>query len=144
MKEGPLVLNRNKEFSAPQKLESFGDRNRHPSAFQALDDLPAKDVGLLFMCFQQNVEDQFEFIQRTWADNEHFPTGIPTLGVFQKDTGDDPLIGQNKDESQRWPKSWGDKDAGKKTFNFESAITLEGGEYFFAPSMAFLKGLATP
>jgi Dyp-type peroxidase family len=97
--------------------------------------------GLLFMCFQQNIEEQFEFIQRTWVDNEHFPTGIPTLGVFQKDTGDDPLIGQDRNEAQRWAKSWGNKDGGKKAFNFESAIRLKGGEYFFAPSIPFLRSL---
>jgi Dyp-type peroxidase family len=105
------------------------------------DPNPEAPRGLLFMCFQQNVEEQFEFIQRTWVDNEHFPTGIPTLGIFQKDTGDDPLIGQDRDEAQRWAKSWGNKDAGRKTFNFESAIRLKGGEYFFAPSIPFLRSL---
>jgi Dyp-type peroxidase family len=95
--------------------------------------------GLLFMCFQRNIEDQFEFIQRTWADNEHFPSGVLTLGLFQKDTGDDPVIGQDPDEAQRWPKTWGEK--GKKAFNFESAVTLKGGEYFFAPSLPFLRSL---
>jgi Dyp-type peroxidase family len=98
---------------------------------------PNAPRGLLFMCFQQNVEDQFEFIQRTWIDNKNFPAGI----LFQRDTGDDPLIGQDRDEAQRWPKRWGDEEAGKKAFNFESAVTLEGGEYFFAPSLPFLRSL---
>jgi Dyp-type peroxidase family len=102
---------------------------------------PAASRGLLFMCFQANVEKQFEFIQRTWVDNEHFPSGVLTFGIFQKDTGDDPLIGQDRDESQRWPKSWGNRNLGKKSFNFESAITLKGGEYFFAPSIPFLRSL---
>jgi Dyp-type peroxidase family len=95
--------------------------------------------GLLFMCFQSDVDRQFEFIQRTWVDNEHFPTGVLTFGILQRDTGDDPLIGQDRDEAQRWPKKWGEGKAGKKTFNFESAVTLEGGEYFFAPSLPFLR-----
>ncbi|HEU4881628.1 MAG TPA: hypothetical protein VFT45_05265 [Longimicrobium sp.] len=95
--------------------------------------------GLLFMCFQADVGAQFEFIQRTWVDNEHFPTGVFTFGILQRDTGDDPLIGQDRNEAQRWPRKWGDADAGKKTFNFESAVTLEGGEYFFAPSLSFLR-----
>jgi len=97
--------------------------------------------GLLFMCFQQNIEEQFEFIQRTWVDNENFPTSVLSLGILQKDTGDDPLIGQDHDEAQRWPNSWGDKPSGKKSFNFESDISLKGGEYFFAPSVAFLRSL---
>lgn len=110
------------------------------------DNLPNNDDpnvprGLLFLCFQANVEDQFEFIQRTWVDNKHFPTSVLTNGILIKDTGDDPLIGQDRDEAQRWPKKWGDIDAGKKAFNFESAVTLEGGEYFFAPSLPFLTSL---
>jgi len=110
------------------------------------DNLPSNDApdakrGLLFMCFQANIEDQFEFIQRTWVDNKHFPTSVLTNGLFHKDTGDDPLIGQDRDEAQRWPKKWGDDDRGKKTINFDAAVNLEGGEYLFAPSLPFLASL---
>ena len=101
---------------------------------------PAAARGLLFMCFQANVERQFEFIQRTWCDNPNFPDNVLNL-PFQDDTGDDPLIGQDQNERQRWPKKWGDKDAGRQKFNLESPVTLKGGEYFFAPSMPFLTGL---
>lgn len=95
--------------------------------------------GLIFMCFQSNIEDHFEFIQRVWVDNNDFPSG--TIPFFQDDTGDDPLIGQDEEEAQRWPKKWDDKPAGTKKFNFESAVTLKGGEYFFAPSKPFLDSL---
>ncbi len=98
---------------------------------------PAAPRGLLFMCFQQDIDRQFEFIQRTWVDSVIFPRGI----LVQGDTGDDPLIGQDPDEAQRWPKRWGDEEAGRKVFNFESAVTLKGGEYFFAPSIPFLGSL---
>ena len=91
--------------------------------------------GLLFLCFQRSIEKQFEFIQQTWVDNPNFPN---VLDIFSKD-GDDPLIGQDGDEGQKWPKVWGDKGAGKKRVNVESAVSLEGGEYFFAPSVAFIK-----
>ncbi|HKO52976.1 MAG TPA: Dyp-type peroxidase [Polyangiaceae bacterium] len=104
------------------------------------DDNPATPRGLLFLCFQANIEDQFEFIQRTWVDNKHFPTSVLTNGLLQRDTGDDPLIGQDADEAQRWPKKWGER--AKKTINVEAAVTLRGGEYFFAPSIPFLASLA--
>jgi len=107
----------------------------------APDPNPSLPRGLLFMCFQSDIGDQFEFLQRTWVDNEHFPTGVLTLGAFHTNTGDDPLIGQNADAAQKWPKKWNDEQAGKKTVNFESAVTLEGGEYFFAPSLPFLTAL---
>ncbi len=91
------------------------------------------------MCFQASIAKQFEFIQRTWVDNPNFPVSI--LNPFKKDTGDDPLIGQDRDEGQRWPKKWGEESAGRKTFNFEAAVTLRGGEHFFAPSKPFLASL---
>lgn len=100
----------------------------------------AAERGLLFMCFQANVERQFEFIQRTWVDNPNFPDNVFNL-PGGTDTGDDPLIGQDPREKQRWPKKWDDAAAGRKSFNFEAAVTLKGGEYFFAPSKAFLEGL---
>lgn len=98
---------------------------------------PAAPRGLLFMCFQQDIDRQFEFIQRTWVDSVIFPKGI----LLQADTGDDPLIGQDPDEAQRWPKRWSDPEAGRKAFNFESAVTLKGGEYLFAPSIPFIRSL---
>jgi Dyp-type peroxidase family len=91
------------------------------------------DRGLLFLCFQANIKTQFEFIQRDWVDEPNFPN------VVGSSTGYDPLIGQDTDEGQRWPRKWGDKDAGRKRISFESAVTLKGGEYFFAPSIAFLE-----
>lgn len=97
---------------------------------------PTAPRGLLFMCFQRDINRQFEFIQRTWVDNVIFPKGL--LGT---NTGDDPLIGQDPGEEQQWPRSWGDEGAGKETLNFESAVTLRGGEYFFAPSIPFIRSL---
>jgi Dyp-type peroxidase family len=99
----------------------------------------AADRGLLFMCFQANIEKQFEFIQRTWVDNPNFPDSV--LLPFEDKTGDDPLIGQARGKKQRWPKKYGDENAGRTKHNFESAVTLKGGEYFFAPSIPFLKAL---
>lgn len=105
--------------------------------FPPADPDPNLKRGLLFMCFQANIEDQFEFIQRTWVDNVIFPKGI----LFQRNTGDDPLIGQDENEPQRWPTAWGDPSGETKEFNFDTAVTLRGGEYFFAPSLSFLRGL---
>lgn len=100
---------------------------------------PTAERGLLFMCCQASIDDQFEFLQHSWADNPNFPRSvIPLL----PDTGDDPLIGQDSGEPQRWPRVWGNKDAGKQKFNFESPVTLRGGEYFFAPSLPFLRTIS--
>lgn len=113
-----------------------------PNICDAVETDPNKaaDRGLLFMCFQANVERQFEFIQRTWCDNPNFPDNVLNI-PFSNDTGDDPLIGQDNNEKQRWPKKWGDEAAGRDKFNFESPVTFKGGEYFFAPSKPFLASL---
>ncbi|HEX8585662.1 MAG TPA: hypothetical protein VF680_14790 [Allosphingosinicella sp.] len=104
-----------------------------PADFETQEDGPR---GLIFMCFQANIEKQFEFIQRVWVDNEEFPRGI-----LEPDTGDDPLIGQHGNAAQKWPRKWNNADAGRRAFNFEAAVTLKGGEYLFAPSLAFLRNL---
>src|SRR2546422_345765 len=99
------------------------------------------DVGLLFQAFQGDISRQFEFIQRTWVDNPNFPEFriIPGLN-----TGDDALIGQHPRAVQRWPREWGrsGRFLGRRLFNFGDFVRLRGGEYFFAPSLSFLKGLA--
>jgi Dyp-type peroxidase family len=113
----------------------------HPDILPDTNDTEAgaTERGLLFMCFQASIKKQFEFIQRTWVDNPNFPVSL--LNPFAKDTGDDPLIGQDPDETQRWPKEYDNPAAGRRSFNFESAVTLKGGEYMFAPSKPFLEGL---
>jgi len=93
-------------------------------------------IGLLFMCYQADINFQFEFIQRTWADNPNFPRNL-----ILPETGDDPLIGQDTDRSaaQKWPTVWNAPE--RKRSNFGGFITLKGGEYFFAPSLSFLRAI---
>ncbi|OLT12826.1 hypothetical protein BJF78_23480 [Pseudonocardia sp. CNS-139] len=90
-------------------------------------DAPATGVGLLFMCFQGNL-DQFA-IQQEGADSNAFVR--PGVGV-------DAVIGQNTaPAAQTWPAS-----TGTVAFAMANFVRMRGGEYFFAPSMAFLRGLA--
>lgn len=91
---------------------------------------PEKDSGLLFLCFQASIENQFNFLQIRWANAERFVE----VGV-----GPDPLIGQPTG-SQKWPKQWG-KDA-KEDYSFTLWVFMKGGEYFFTPSISFLLSLA--
>jgi Dyp-type peroxidase family len=93
------------------------------------------DVGLLFMCYQSDIELQFEVIQSNWCNFPHFP-------VLR--TGRDPLVGQRNswDDSagQKW--SAPAEDGTFATFDVPQCVTMRGGEYFFAPSLSFLRGLA--
>lgn len=88
------------------------------------------EVGLLFMCYQNNIHDQFEFIQRVWIDR-------PTNVVGSK-VGDDPLVGQHKCAKQHWSNP---SEGDERPFHFGGHVTLQGGEYFFAPSIVFLKNI---
>jgi deferrochelatase/peroxidase EfeB len=95
-----------------------------------LNDEPEKDSGLLFLCFQASIENQFNFIQSRWANASNFLR----VGV-----GPDPLIGQPPGR-QKWPLGWGEKPT--RTNGFPLAVSMKGGEYLFAPSISFLRSLA--
>jgi Dyp-type peroxidase family len=95
----------------------------------------ADAVGLLFMCYQSDIHRQFEFLQRVWADNPGFPVGLAV-----PDTGTDALIGQALEgPPQGWPVPWGRSP--RTRLRIGSYVTLKGGEYFFAPSISFLRGI---
>ncbi|MDB5327023.1 MAG: hypothetical protein JWM57_2592, partial [Phycisphaerales bacterium] len=70
--------------------------------------------------------------------------------------GIDPVIGQEAavptppnppSIPQSWPTEWGDEDFAahpKAKFSFGGFVTMKGGEYFFAPSLPFLKNIVNP
>ena len=93
------------------------------------DDLPEHNVGLLFMAYMANIQEQFEFTQAAWAGNGDFVRG---------NTGIDAVIGQRDNRAGTTDLKWHDeRSGGEADFDFETAVTLQGGEYFFAPSIGF-------
>lgn len=95
-------------------------------------------VGLLFQSFQASLERQFEFIQKSWANNIQFPFTNPGPDA----TGLDPLIGQGDMRDNSWPS--GCSGSGTTKLSFPALVTMKGGEYFFAPSLPTLRGFANP
>ncbi|MBV8731318.1 MAG: peroxidase, partial [Acidobacteriia bacterium] len=98
-----------------------------------LESTPETGIGLLFQCCQANIANQFEHLQRQWASNAQFP---------KPKSGKDPLIGQPANSAVRrleFPDPWG--KTSRVPFGFESFVTMKGGEYFFAPSIRFLRSL---
>lgn len=129
---------------------TFGKREKHPNDAQALADFPTKGVGLLFMCFQSSITDQFAFMQASWVNEEKFVRGFQPGETI---TGIDPVIGQCPINTipapQNWRPHYGDAvaaddpaDEGAKEFSFQGFVKMKGGEFFFAPSIAFLKTFA--
>ena len=96
--------------------------------------LPTGDVGLLFMAYNHELARQFEFTQKSWVNNPAFPAGgaPPKL---------DPIIGQGPVGAQHWPKKWDDPAVGAAALSFQGFVKMRGGEYFFAPSLNFLRSL---
>ena len=100
-------------------------------------DKPSKNVGLLFMCFQRSIPNQFGFMQVIWANNKDFLN--PLVNSSQAQTGLDPVIGQGAHSNQNWPPVWG--NPATQPFDFSGFVRMKGGEYFFAPSIPFLRSL---
>lgn len=99
---------------------------------------PENGVGLLFMCYQSDIEAQFEFIQHEWVNLGNFAGRI---------VGQDGLIGQGQNDFQKQlPEQW-DVNGNLNNCDFSNPksgfVTMKGGEYFYTPSISFLKSLST-
>jgi Dyp-type peroxidase family len=87
------------------------------------------DRGLLFLAYMASIENQFEFIQRVWANS----------GTFQQaGDGPDPVIGTSSGATNALPLGGGRS----ATLNLRRWVTTTGAVYFFAPSIQTLRGLA--
>jgi len=120
---------------------TFGDERTHRIARRGIPYGSAANgghmtsKGLLFMCYQSDISGQFSFMQKLWASNPGFPNPNTAL---------DPLIGEPANghlPGQVWPAKWG-AAAAEVTFDFRGFVTLKGGEFFFAPSLPFLRNAA--
>ncbi len=88
---------------------------------------PEQERGLLFLCYQTSIEDQFEFIQTAWANQKILPG----------DGGEDPIIGQNEGKSRTFKLT-----EKKKTLDLmQEWVTTTGGGYFFQPSISAIKNV---
>ena len=114
---------------------TYGERQDGPNDGR-IGNKPERGVGLLFMAYQSDLVDQFEFTQKLWANNAgfHFSSPVQPVGI-------DPVIGQAAPgaalDGQLYPDKWGDSLGTR--FPFSGFVSMRGGEYFFAPSISFLK-----
>jgi len=127
------------------------------SNFDDIEMLPERGVGLLFMCYQSDIWEQFEFQQRFWSNNDKFlqpglrgtAEGAPD---YLLNTGMDAIIGQQDARTldpltgfaappTKWPCEWG-KQTALTTHSIARFVKMRGGEYFFSPCISYLKGLA--
>jgi Dyp-type peroxidase family len=101
--------------------------------------------GLLFNAYMASIEDQFEFLQRRWANDPHFPGSA--LARFQQPAGTgptvnglDPVVGDDATVARR---RFGKRIAREiPPPALGGFVTTTGAVYAFTPSMAALKLLA--
>ncbi len=65
------------------------------SVSEAANGVTATDRGLMFVCYQTSIPNQFEFVQIKWANNPGFIFGKKHPDGSSVVTGFDPIIGQN-------------------------------------------------
>ncbi|GAB4038657.1 Dyp-type peroxidase [Spirosoma gilvum] len=111
----------------------FNDIGR--DEFDLEKDQPNGGVGLLFMCYNSRLEEQFEFLQSSWANQGNIGGHL---------VGQDPIIGQGANTTDRTlPSQWGTTNGLESVKDFKDFVENKGGEYFFTPSISFLKSLTT-
>ncbi len=101
---------------------------------EALSGTTTEKRGLLFVCYVTNISEQFESLQEARFNNPDF---------VQPGAGVDAIIGQS-DTSRALPfiaaMPFG-KDQ-KPRLLLNRFVHMEGGEYFFAPSLSSIRRLA--
>ena len=90
--------------------------------------------GLLFLCYQADIASQFQIIQQEWSNRQHFPN---------LEAGIDPLTGKlpNQVLSSTWNLHWNDSEKETVKIDFQDLVKFKGGEYFYTPSISWLKQL---
>ncbi|KAL1850362.1 dye-decolorizing heme-containing peroxidase [Paecilomyces lecythidis] len=99
--------------------------------------------GLLFVCYQSDIRNGFNFLTTRWASNHHFPDR-KTKFVGEHGPGIDAIVGQRL--SHHPPRSIGlpdGKDPTEARLDLDRWVIHRGGEYFFTPSIEALQGYLT-
>jgi Dyp-type peroxidase family len=131
-KVNPRKENANEKMMARRGIP-YGMRSVNTELDPISQQMPEGGVGLLFMSYQASIVDQFEHVQKEFCNEPAFPN---------VKTGIDPIIGQsakpNEGRNYQFPKTYG-AAVPPVEGSFEQFVHMKGGEYFFAPSLTFLK-----
>ena len=131
------IIRRGRPYGEPLDLELDPDKliGKAKSASTASDD-KATERGLQFLCFNANLERQFEFVQQQWCDNPKFAGG---------NSEPDPLLGPHRVPQQGLDPAVFTVQSDVRTelthryTNIEQFVRVVGSTYFFMPSLPALK-----
>ncbi|KAK5701795.1 hypothetical protein LTR97_004613 [Elasticomyces elasticus] len=99
---------------------------------EEVDEDPSGERGLLFVCYQSNIDFGFAFLQQSWANNPNFS---------QPGSGLDAVMGQSNSKKTVDMKGLFPQDAERPLAlsGINRFVVPKGGEYFFTPSMSALR-----
>lgn len=101
---------------------------------EALSGTTTKKRGLLFVCYVTNIAEQFEYVQKLRFNSPDFVqpgAGVDAV-IGQSDTsGPLPFVAATPGGTNKKPRLLLDR-----------FVHMEGGEYFFAPSLSSIRRLA--
>lgn len=99
--------------------------------------------GLMFVCYQTSIERQFEFVQRSYANDPDFVGGKTRPGGGAVTPGFDPVIGQAPgDGARKMDEPFPNFPAGSRRTTLElpnQFVVLTAAGYFFMPSISALR-----
>jgi Dyp-type peroxidase family len=115
-----------------RRVRSYGEKY----VGSATQHTPIDEVGILFGCFNADINRQFEFIQYTWSNYPKFK---------QLYADPDPFIGvkENPREGVVQQFTIPQKTHNKYVDGLKSFVTVKGGAYFFFPSITAVEYLST-
>jgi len=93
--------------------------------------------GLQFLCFNANIDRQYEFIQQQWCNNAKF-AGL--------NSDPDPLLGLRRPAAQLGADPWSfepqsdvKRGLGARCTNMQNFVRVVGSSYFFMPSIPVVR-----